>query len=35
VLRYGKTLYAMLYPFLRKEAVEEEATEKVAVENPF
>jgi hypothetical protein len=38
-LRYGKTLCAMLCPFLRKkatekEAAEKEASEKEAVENP-
>jgi hypothetical protein len=31
-LRYGKTLCAMLCPFLRKEAAEKEATEKEAAE---
>jgi hypothetical protein len=39
VLRYGKTLYAMLYPFpskeaAKKEATEKEATKKEAAENP-
>jgi hypothetical protein len=34
-LRYGKTLYAMLFPFLRKKVAEKDATEKEeAVENP-
>jgi hypothetical protein len=31
-LRYGKTMCAMLRPFLRKEAAEKEAAEKEAVE---
>jgi hypothetical protein len=31
-LRYGKTLCAMLCPFLRKEAAKKEAGEKEAVE---
>jgi hypothetical protein len=34
VLRYDKILYAMCYPFLRKEAAEKEAAEKVAAEKP-
>jgi hypothetical protein len=34
-LRYDKTLCAMLCPFLRKEAAEKEATEKLAAENPM
>jgi hypothetical protein len=34
MLRYDKTLCAMLYPFLRKEAVEKETTKKVEAENP-
>jgi hypothetical protein len=34
-LRYGRTLYARLYPFLRKEAVEKEAAEKEMAENPM
>jgi hypothetical protein len=38
-LRYGRTLCAMIYPFLRKEAAEKEVAEKEAVkkeaaENP-
>jgi hypothetical protein len=32
-LRYGKTLYAMLCPFPRKEVAEKEAAEEAA-ENP-
>jgi hypothetical protein len=35
LLRYGKTLYATLYPFLRKEAAEKEASEKEAAKNPM
>jgi hypothetical protein len=31
-LRYGKTMCAMLCPFLRKEVAEKEAMEKEAVE---
>jgi hypothetical protein len=39
MLRYGKTLCAMLYPYLRKEAAEKmaakkEVTENEAAENP-
>jgi hypothetical protein len=33
MLRYGKTLCAMLYPYLRKEAAEKMAAEKEVTEN--
>jgi hypothetical protein len=39
-LKYNRTLYARLYPFLRKEAaekemIEKEAAEKEEAENPM